>query len=63
MFLEDLHFLSKFQKEKLLGFKQGLSELLSLFEQIRNKMMDLGNIFSEIQQSHKDLEESKRPEI
>lgn len=63
MFLEDLHFLSKFQKEKLMSLKSGLSELLALFEQVRNKMMDLGNIFSEIQTSHKDLEDFKRPEI
>ena len=48
MFLEDLHFLSKFQKEKLLGLKAGLNELLGLFDQVRNKMMEIGNVFSEI---------------
>jgi len=46
-----------------MGLKSGLGELLVLFEQVRNKMMELGNIFSEIQTSHKDLEDFKRPEI
>ena len=63
MFLEDLRFLSKHQREKLASFKSGLKDLLGLFEQVKGKMMDLGNIIAEIQTSHKELEDSSRPEI
>jgi hypothetical protein len=48
MFLEDLRFLSKHQREKLLNFKTCLKELLGLFDQIKGKMMEMGHMFSEI---------------
>lgn len=63
MFLEDLRFLSKHQREKLSSFRTGLKDLLDMLDSVKTKMMDLGNIFSEIQTSHKELEETGRPEI
>jgi hypothetical protein len=48
MFLEDLGFLTKHQREKLANFKTGLRDLLGMFEQIKGKMMELGHLFSEI---------------
>lgn len=63
MFLEDLRFLGKHQREKLSSFKTCLRDLLSLFEEVKSKMMEMGSIFSEIQTSHIELEENSRPEI
>jgi len=63
MFLEDLRFLSKHQREKLSSFKTCLKDLLGMFEKIKGKMMELGHIFSDIQTSHKEIEDSSRKEI
>lgn len=63
IFLEDLRFVTKHNKQYLEQGSQVLSEILSLLDQVKTKMSDLGAIFQELSTSVLELEESKMDDL
>lgn len=63
IFLEDLRFVNKHNKEYLEQGTQILNDILQLTTQLQKKMGDLGEIFQELSTSVLELEESRMEDI